>query len=462
MARQFRIQIRLRHVLILLLAALAYTDLGTEAKLKAAVLFSNLFSFNNLQNGYDPRPRLVLYTNGFFYGTTSGGGPYDQGTVFVATPEGLVTNLVIFNGTNGSGPYGGLTLADNGYFYGTTMDGGISNAGTIFRVSAEGSFSSLVAFTNGENPSAGLIQARDGYLYGTTQFGGAYGLGTIFKMSPGGLLTTLFSFQNTGGYAPAAELTQAADGNFYGTAAYGGPYGAGEAFRMTPDGSVTFLAQFSYTNGYRPSAPLVQASDGNLYGTTIGALSGNYGNVFRLTTNGTLTSLVSFNGTNGANSLAALVQASDGNLYGTTVFGGPTGRYAPGIIFRITKDGTFSTVYAFTGTDDGYNPRASLLQAADGNLYGLTSTGGTFSSGNIFKISVPMPPILNPPIIVGGTAVVTWSAVAGQVYQLEGKTDLQDSAWTSVGGPLLASSGSLSYTNVIGGAMGFYRAGLLP
>ncbi len=462
MVPQFRIQNRRRHARILLFAALAVATLGSAPELKGAVLFSNLFSFKNLQNGYDPRPRLVLHTNGLFYGTTSGGGTYDQGTIFVATPQGLVTNLVIFNGTNGSGPYGGLTLADNGYFYGTTMDGGISNGGTVFRVSAQGSFSSLVAFTNGESPSAGLIQARDGDLYGTTQFGGAYRSGTIFRMSPDGLLTTLFSFQRTNGYAPAAELTEAADGNFYGTTANGGPYEAGAAFRMTPDGSVTFLAQFSYTNGYHPSAAMIQASDGNLYGTTIGALSGNLGNVFRLTTNGTLTPLVIFNGTNGANSLAALLQATDGNLYGTTIFGGPTGRYGPGTVFCLTRDGSFSTVYAFTGASDGVNPRASLIQAADGNLYGVTSEGGTNYSGNIFKISVPMRPVLKPPIIAGGASIVSWSTIAGQVYQLEGKSNLRDSSWTFLGGPLLASSGSLSYSNVIEGTVGFYRVSLLP
>lgn len=106
MLRRWGIQNRLRHLLYLLFAALAYARLGSESEVKAAVLFSNLFSFTNFQNGSDPRPRLVLYTNGLFYGTTSGGGTYDQGTVFVATPGGLVTNLIVFDGTNGGGHYG--------------------------------------------------------------------------------------------------------------------------------------------------------------------------------------------------------------------------------------------------------------------------------------------------------------------------------------------------------------------
>ena len=43
-----------------------------------------------------------------------------------------------------------------------------------------------------------------------------------------------------------------------------------------------------------------------------------YGTVFKVTTNGTLTTLVSFNGTNGANPNAALTLGNDGNFYGTT------------------------------------------------------------------------------------------------------------------------------------------------
>ncbi len=40
--------------------------------------------------------------------------------------------------------------------------------------------------------------------------------------------------------------------------------------------------------------------DGNFYGTTSGGGSSGYGTVFRMTTNGTLTTLVSFASTNGA------------------------------------------------------------------------------------------------------------------------------------------------------------------
>jgi hypothetical protein len=70
-------------------------------------------------------------------------------------------------------------------------------------------------------------------------------------------------------------------------------------------------------------------SDGNCYGTTYG---GSQGTIFRVTTNGTLTTLVSFNGANGANPKAALIQANDGSFYGTTYEGGNGG---VGVIYRF-------------------------------------------------------------------------------------------------------------------------------
>ena len=53
---------------------------------------------------------------------------------------------------------------------------------------------------------------------------------------------------------------------------------------------------------------------------TSGGSSG-YGTVFKVTTNGTLTTLVAFNGSNGAYPYAALTLGKDGNFYGTTSAG---------------------------------------------------------------------------------------------------------------------------------------------
>jgi uncharacterized repeat protein (TIGR03803 family) len=99
-----------------------------------------------------------------------------------------------------------------------------------------------------------------------------------------------------------------------------------------------------------------------------------------------LTTLHSFTGaTNGASPVAGLVQGSDGYFYGTTS-GGATNGY--GTVFQISIQGALTTLYSFTGADDGAHPHGGLVQGRDGNFYG-TSFSGVSSAGHgtVFKIS---------------------------------------------------------------------------
>ena len=107
-----------------------------------------------------------------------------------------------------------------------------------------------------------------------------------------------------------------------------------------------------------------------------GGTNGGYGTVFKISTNGALTTLYSFTGGNdGAIPHAGLVQGSDGNFYGTT-YGGGTNGY-DGTVFKISTNGALTTLYSFTGGNDGANPEAGLVQGSDGYFYGTTDHGGT-------------------------------------------------------------------------------------
>ncbi len=126
------------------------------------------------------------------------------------------------------------------------------------------------------------------------------------------------------------------DGNFYGTAAFGGQGGAGTVFKITPAGgsrrccmrsSVVTMARFHMRHCLRPLTGL---------------------SVERLCSAGTSDS---------------------------------------GTVFKITPAGVETVLYAFTGGNDGSIPRAPLLQAADGNFYGTTTSGGSSSAGTLFKIT---------------------------------------------------------------------------
>ncbi len=173
---------------------------GTIFKINTNGVLNTLFVFNGANGSYPIAP-LVLGRNGNFYGMTEAGGTNNMGTVFQFATNGIhgaLTSLFSFNGVNGANAYpfveptlGALVLATDGNFYGATPKGGASNDGTIFMMTPNGVLTTLYSFiggTNGANPT-GLIQASDGNFYGTTTLtsesgaGGGIGDGTIFRIS---------------------------------------------------------------------------------------------------------------------------------------------------------------------------------------------------------------------------------------------------------------------------------------
>jgi uncharacterized repeat protein (TIGR03803 family) len=208
-------------------------------------------------------------------------------------------------------------------------------------------------------------------------------------MAPDGTLTTIFSFDSDNSPSDAGAIIQGLNGAFYGTIANGG---LGGIYQIDSNGTFTNLYSFTdYDPADTPRAGLFQSTDGSFYGTTVGGGSDtnyNYGTIFRLTTN-QISFLHIFDGTNGYDVESALIQASDGNLYGVGGGLGTNGE-GHGCVFRITKEGIFTNLFIFDGGILGHTPRGPLTQATDGNLYGVTVRGGlSFGApfGSIFRIS---------------------------------------------------------------------------
>ena len=354
--------------------------------------FTVLASFDGTDGAYPYLGTLVQGTDGNFYGTTSGGGASNAGTVFKITPGGTLTTLHSFDSTDGASPDAGLFLAANAIFYGTTASGGAGGSGTVFKITTSGALTVLHSFdkTDGSSPAGRLVQSPNTNFYGTTYAGGANGVGTVFSLSPKGTLTTLHSFASTDGANPYAGLVQAANGTFYGTTSSGGAHGYGTVFKITAGGTLTTLHSFKGTDGAFPTAALVQASDGTFYGTTTngGANGGQGGTVFTIAPSGTFTTLYSFRSPAGG-SPSGLVQATDGNFYGTTFLGGNGGK---GSVFSITPGGVLTTLHAFEGEQEGFEPYDAPLQATDGTFYGTTYNGPSYSPslgyGTVFSLSV--------------------------------------------------------------------------
>jgi uncharacterized repeat protein (TIGR03803 family) len=334
-----------------------------------------------------------------------------QGAMVCALSAQTFTALWSFDPFGGS-PYATLIQGADGSLYGTTVYGGGDYGGTAFEITTGGTLTTLYSFCSdgllclydGEYPYGGLVLATNGKLYGTTEYGGnnqvnlgENGYGTVFEITPSGTAPAVYSFcgQNTcaGGSNPVATLVQASNGKIYGTANGGGAYSGGVVFEMTPAGAVTtlysFCAESSCADGAAPWSGLIQGANGMLYGTTPEGGADGFGEVYQISPSGVLKKIVSFcaNCSSSGTSYAGVMQAANGNLYGTTYSGGKANA---GTVFMTTLDGKLTTLHNFCGQAqcaDGSHPFAGLIQATDGNFYGTTSNGGANGLGTIFRLT---------------------------------------------------------------------------
>jgi uncharacterized repeat protein (TIGR03803 family) len=249
--------------------------------------------------------------------------------------------------------------------------------GLTTHATAAYTLTTLASFNNNDLSNSGVEPGgvpaldSDGNLYGTTDVGGQFGRGTVFMFSTRThAMTTLWNFEGSNaGNEVNPGLTIDANGNLYGTTVQAGS-GAVESIYKIAAGTHEFstLATFSSPNGQTPFGGVTIGADGNLFGTTRAGGTSNLGTVFEYNVNTqTLTTLASFNGANGANPLSRLVADSNGNLYGITSTGGSSNT---GTLFKVSADThTLTTPVNFTSTTGA--PANQLTIDDAGNIYGM-------------------------------------------------------------------------------------------
>jgi uncharacterized repeat protein (TIGR03803 family) len=371
------------------LMPIAHAQTSTPTIVNPPTYLTTLCSFSGTTGtNLGSAPMAIIQgTDGNFYGTTNAGGTADNGTVFRMAAGGSLTTLWSFKGgTDGAVPQAPIVQGTDGNFYGTTSADGTVDYGysALFKITPTGTLTTARAFiaqSSGLGTSlasclnGGVVQGSDGNFYGTTY-------SSVFKMTPGGTVTTLFSNATDDTEIPVPGVVLGNDGNLYATVLFT-QNGAGEITKIIPGVSTTPLCLFPWTNGVDPAGPLIQGIDGNFYGTTGYGGNGD-GTVFQIAYTGSATTLYSFSGGNdGGVPAAGLAQGSDGNFYGTTKYGASD----YGTVFRVTSGGTLTTLYTFTGGHDGGFPGAPPVQGEDGNFYGTTATGGTYGHGTVFRLN---------------------------------------------------------------------------
>lgn len=188
-------------------------------------------------------------------------------------------------------------------------------------------------------------------------------------------------------------------GNLYGTSVQGGDFGGGTVFQLTPSGnSWTHTVLYSFTGGADGGEPykgVTLDSEGNLYGTAVtgggGSCEGGCGVAYKLTHVGstwTQSVIHTFTGGNdGSGPGAGLTLDKNGNVYGMTPTGGA---YGLGVIFRLRLQPgggwKIKVLHAFTGGDDGATGSAGRLLLHAGTLYGAATVGGANGQGVVFSL----------------------------------------------------------------------------
>jgi uncharacterized repeat protein (TIGR03803 family) len=237
-------------------------------------------------DGLNPAAGL-METGGTLYGTTYQGGTREQGNVYSITPKGSETSIYSFGTYSGDGTYPSckLTFWKN-KLWGTTNGGGTYNDGTVFSLTKSGKETILHSFgngTDGKSPYSSNLTPLDGVLYGTTYAGGTHGEGTVFEVLPSGVVKTLYNFGdigNDGDYPDAGVI--AYRGSLYGTTTYAGANNQGTIFRVTTGGKETILYSFSGNDGSDSYARLLPEGS-NMYATLHDGGANNAGTAFRFT-----------------------------------------------------------------------------------------------------------------------------------------------------------------------------------
>lgn len=279
--------------------------------------------------------------------------------------------------------------------------------------------------SGGYAPLGALIQDKSGNLYGTASSGGANSFGAVFELvkpvAPATKWTEVVLYSFAGGTAdgslPVSELTFDSAGNLYGTTEKGGSSNEGTVFELSPPStsggawSEVVIHEFtglSTGDGSLPTAGVVFDKSGNLYGSTLqgglktGSSPNGDGIIFQLVpSDGTWTEniIYTFKSGLGAGPSVTPIFDNAGNLYGA----GNGGKYGSGVVFKLSPP-TSGTTWSYkilhtfgqAESGDASNPLGLVLR--NGNLYGVSGSGGTGQGGTVFELA-------HPPL--GGT---TWTA----------------------------------------------------
>jgi len=303
----------------------------------------------------------------------------------------ILHSFVSTAGQDGWTPRGGVTFDGQGALYGTTVRGGppdicpatTQGCGTVYRltppVASKKAWKETVLYNfgtrdgDGNGPYGAVTVGAGGALFGTLS---SFGPTLLYKLTPPvapkkvWIETQLREVKLSNDPASSFDgLIADQDGAFYGTTFQGGAntggncsaYGCGTAFKLTPPVAPKRNWKFTVLHNF------AGGRDGRGPVTSLAADKDSSGNIIMLY------------GTTGSGGGSGCGGSGCGTVYALTV---------PAAGMHVWKE---TVLHRFAGGSDGSDLNNSLT-VVDGDLYGMTTAGGTSFRGTIFKLARPVAP----------------------------------------------------------------------
>jgi uncharacterized repeat protein (TIGR03803 family) len=222
-----------------------------------------------------------------------------------------------------------------------------------------------------------LLQARDGNVYGLN-INSTKSETVFYRISAAGL-TQIYRIPYAGSHS---ELIEGRDGFLYGVITTLGRYNA-LFFKIRSNGSAFSSFRVAFY-GLTPTEGLTAASNGEIYGLSEAGGENGGGFVFKIKSDFTgLEILHHFIRDRGKRPVYKLVEGPDNFLYGVTSSGG---LYNYGAIYKISLDGTQYLKLHDFDQKNGSEPAGALIIQGT-TCFGMTTKGGTHRKGSIYKIN---------------------------------------------------------------------------
>jgi uncharacterized repeat protein (TIGR03803 family) len=369
--------------------------------------FELLHVFRHTPNGVEGAgltgPVQVLH-NGAVIGTTTRGGTYGGGTVFLVTAQGELEVLHQFTGRDGLYPDGCLIPTRSGDFYGTAN----GSHRLVFRINARGDFAIVHRFDapGGSMRYVVSVKGSDGSVYSAS--GGDGGFRLLYTGERAAAQPGIFSGPSR--VVPGGQYLAAGHAdNRWGETAKVGP----GSISMCADAAVGVDGHiyepdphmFTIMRSIEPDAddivgdisnPLIRTDDqrklagvggqmavlpdGDLVGITHWQSPGRRSSgVYRVSPFGNVAWVTSIDKSMQVYSSPGLLLNTDGKMYGLVSHYRPD----PVTLLQVTSDGVISTVLSFPSQAGSPGP---LTLGSDGALYGTFGSYGDGTNGAVFKI----------------------------------------------------------------------------